>query len=78
MNDDALVAQLAATLVAGDLAGQGNTGQLRYFVKGEGDQAGQLNASKAIDDAWLLLNETRERSSKDILGKFKPKFKKKL
>ena len=73
MNDDVLVAQLAATLVAGDLAGQ-----RRYFAKGEGGQEGPLNAAKAVDDAWLLLNETRERSSKDILGKFKPKFKKKL
>ena len=78
MNDEALVAQLAATLVAGDLAGQASTGQLRYFAKGEGDQASQLNAGKALDDAWHLLNEARERASKDILGKFKPKFKKKL
>lgn len=76
MNDETLIAQLAATLVAGDLAGQGGgNGPLRYFAKGNGDEDRQLNAAKAVDDAWYLLQETRERSSQKILGQFKPKFK---
>ena len=79
MNDETLITQLAATLVAGDLAGHGGgTGAFRYFDKGDGNEGPKLVAARAVDDAWNLLHETRERTSQKILGQFKPKFKNKL